>query len=218
MVIARKTTRKISTARRGAALRVVGAPDVPTKPAAPFVKWVGGKARLIAALEPLMPKQITRYAEPFVGGGAMFYHLESRGTLESSVLCDVNRDVVTAYRVVQNELDALISALQVHEKRYIRLDAEGRKAYFYQIRSRHPMDVDMDDVERAARMLFLNRTCFNGLWRENLSGRFNTPHGRYANPRIARIPELQACHRALQTADVAERDFRMLPKLVRDHR
>ncbi|MCO4763816.1 MAG: Dam family site-specific DNA-(adenine-N6)-methyltransferase, partial [Myxococcales bacterium] len=89
---------------------------------------------------------------------------------------------------------------------------------FYQIRSRHPMDVDMDDVERAARMLFLNRTCFNGLWRENLSGRFNTPHGRYANPRIARIPELQACHRALQTADVAERDFRMLPKLVRDHR
>ncbi len=197
-------------------LRVVGAPEAkPARQAAPFVKWVGGKARLTDVLAP--PPGVRRFAEPFVGGGAMFYHLHNTGDLQGAVLCDVNRDVVTAYRVVQTQVDALITALQLHERRYLKLDAAGRKAYFYRVRARHPMDHDMDDVERAARMLYLNRTCFNGLWRENASGRFNTPHGRYANPRIAREPELRACHEALQGATILERDFRMLPKLARDH-
>jgi len=187
---------------------------VPRK-AAPFVKWVGGKARLIGALNP--PPDVQRFAEPFVGGGAMFYHLHNTGNLQGAVLCDVNRDVVTTYRVVQQQIDALLSALQLHEGRYLKLDAEGRKAYFYKVRAKHPVDFGMHDVERAARMLFLNRTCFNGLWRENLSGRFNTPHGRYANPRIAREAELRACHDALQNVTILERDFRMLPRLVRDH-
>lgn len=219
MASTQNVTRRTTTKRRKAgspALHIVGSPARPTaRKAAPFVKWVGGKARLIEALNP--PTDVRRFAEPFVGGGAMFYHLHNTGGLEGAVLCDVNRDVVTAYRVVQNQLEALLTALQLHEKRYLRLDEEGRKAYFYKVRARHPMDVEMDDVERAARMLFLNRTCFNGLWRENLSGRFNTPHGRYANPRIAREPELRACHEALQGATVLERDFRMLPKLARDH-
>ncbi len=210
-----------STSGRGApALRVVGGPATARatpRAAAPFVKWVGGKKRLLAALTPLLPRAVSRYAEPFVGGGAMFYELHGRGDLTHAVLADVNRDVVTAYRVVQRDPEALISALQLHERRYLKLSAEGRKAYFYKVRARHPMDVDMDDVERAARMLFLNRTCFNGLWRENRSGRFNTPHGRYANPRIARAPELRACHAALSSAVVLERDFRLLPQLARDH-
>ncbi|HAN31673.1 MAG TPA: DNA methyltransferase [Myxococcales bacterium] len=187
-----------------------------SKPA-PFVKWVGGKGRLLSDLQQYIPAEIGRYAEPFVGGGAVFYHLAAQHQLSEAILADVNPDVVNAYRVVKSQVEPLIVALMRHEKCYLSLDAEGRKAYFYEVRSRHPMDVEMNAVERAARMLFLNRTCFNGLWRENRSGRFNTPHGRYAKPRIARAPQLRLCSQVLDKATVLERDFRLLPKLCRDH-
>jgi DNA adenine methylase len=191
------------------------------KAATPFVKWVGGKTRLLSQLDALRPAETTRYAEPFVGGGAMFFHLRASGQAEHAILADANPDVATVYRVIRDDVDVLIAALSMHERRYLRCDDAGRAAYFYALRERHPCDLAaagdaMDDVERAARMLFLNRTCFNGLWRENKSGRFNTPHGRYAQPNIVQADKLNAAHEALANVELVHADFRDLPKLVAD--
>ena len=181
--------------------------------AAPFIKWVGGKGRLLGALDRLRPRDISRYAEPFVGGGAFYYHLWNQGALEHAVLCDLNTDVVTVFETVRDRLDALLIALRGHQNRYHALDDTGRAAYFYEVRARHPDDHNMSPVDRAARMLFLNRTCFNGLWRENRSGRFNTPHGRYKNPVIAPAERLRVASVALHDSTVLQADFRELPEL-----
>lgn len=190
--------------------------------AGPFLKWVGGKGRLLGQLDALMPDDIERYIEPFVGGGAMFFHLRSRGLAGASVLADANHDVVNAWTVVRDEVDALVDALHRHERSYVARDDDGRAAYFYDVRARHPAELEragqpMAPVERAARMLFLNRTCFNGLWRENSSGRFNTPHGRYARPQIAQRERLHAASRQLIGVQLTISDFRVLPQLARDH-
>ena len=182
--------------------------------AAPFIKWVGGKSKLLGKLDALRPAHVQRYAEPFVGGGAFFYHLWNQGGLEHATLCDLNTDVVTVLAVVRDQLPALLVALRRHQSRYLALDETGRAAYFYQVRARHPDDHPTNDVERAARMLFLNRTCFNGLWRENRSGRFNTPHGRYKKPTIAPAERLRVASIALHEAEVLRADFRALPELA----
>ncbi len=201
---------------RAAHLRVVSEPQV-ARPA-PFLKWVGGKGKLLPALRPLMPKGKFRYAEPFLGGGAVFFDLRAEDRLEHALLCDVGRDLVGACKVVRDALPDLLAQLTAHEAQYLAMDEENRALYFYAVRNRHPADFVMDDVERAARMLFLNRTCFNGLWRENRSGRFNAPHGRYANPGIVQADKLHAASRALQGVDVRQADFRALPELVQDQR
>ena len=197
-------------------LRVVPPPHV-ARPA-PFLKWVGGKGKLLPLLRPLMPQGKFRYAEPFLGGGAVFFDLRAEDRLEHALLCDVGSDLVGACRVVRDELPALLARLQAHETHYLSENEENRALYFYAVRNRHPADFAMDDVEPAARMLFLNRTCFNGLWRENRSGRFNAPHGRYANPGIVQADKLQAAHVALQGVDIRQADFRALPELVQDQR
>ena len=208
---------------RRPALRLVPPPPTPADlarargKAGPFIKWVGGKTRLLGDLELLRPREIRRYAEPFVGGGAMYYHLWNGGQLEYALLCDLNTDVVTVYRVVRDQPDALMAALHRHQARYLASDETGRAAYFYDVRARHPDDHDMGDVERAARMLFLNRTCFNGLWRENRSGRFNSPHGRYKRPVIAPEERLRTATIALHDTAVEQADFRSLPALVQQH-
>ena len=197
-------------------LRVVPEPGA-ARPA-PFLKWVGGKGKLLPALRPLMPKGKLRYAEPFVGGGAVFFDLRAEERLEHALLCDLGRDVIGACRMVRDQLPELLARLQEHELNYLTQDEENRALYFYAVRNRHPADFAMDDVERAARMLFLNRTCFNGLWRENRSGRFNAPHGRYANPGILQTEKLHAAHKALQGVELRNADFRALPELVQDQR
>lgn len=183
---------------------------------APFLKWVGGKGKLLRALRPLLPQGRFRYAEPFVGGGAMFFDLHAQNQTHHALLCDAGRDLVGAYKVVRDALPELLEALQLHEDRYLQGTEEKRALYFYAVRNRHPSEHAMSDVERAARMLFLNRTCFNGLWRENRAGKFNAPHGRYANPGIVQAEKLQAASQALQLADIRHADFRALPELVQD--
>ncbi len=195
-------------------LRVV--PE-PRPHAAPFLKWVGGKGRLLSQLRTLLPQGNLRYAEPFFGGGAMFFTLWSEGRLEHSVLCDSSPDLIATCESLRNQPEALLSALTDHERAYLAADEAGRSAYFYAVRERHPTEVTMTDVERAARMLFLNRTCFNGLWRENSRGRFNAPHGRYARPAIVMAERLHAAGLALRDAEVLHSDFRALPELVRQH-
>lgn len=211
--------------RSTARLRIVGAAHTDAHPrtattvqAGPFLKWVGGKKRLLGQLEPMLPADVSRYAEPFVGGGAMLFHLRATRPLTRAFVADANPEVVNVYTVVRDRVGDLCAALDEHEAAYLARSEEGRKAYFYEVRAQHPMDHEQTAVERAARMIFLNRTCFNGLWRENRSGRFNSPHGRYANPRITRRETLEAAHRALQGVEVRMQDFRDLPTTCREQR
>lgn len=184
---------------------------------APFLKWAGGKAKLIPQIEPYLPSGALRYGEVFLGGGAMFFHLWSEGRLEAAVLGDLSADVYTAHACVRNAPQALKAALKAHEDQYLQGDADARAEYFYWVRAQHPAEIAMSDVERAARMLFLNRTCYNGLWRENASGRFNAPHGRYEQPAIAQPERIDAASAALAQATLVRADFRQWPELARSH-
>jgi DNA adenine methylase len=218
--VARSTPALATTRRPPAHLRLVPPPaTAPTEPAAPFLKWVGGKGKLLAALEPLLPKtpHRLRYAEPFLGGGAMFFHLWSQRRVASALLTDFNTDLVNACTVLRDEPDALVARLRQLEAAYLGSDEGGRAALFYAVRDRHPALVPMLPVERAARMLFLNRTCYNGLWRENRRGLFNAPHGRYPEPHICPEPKLRTAHQALRDAFVLRSDFRKLPELAERH-
>lgn len=158
----------------------------------PFIKWVGGKSRLLSQYESLVPSSWERYFEPFAGGAAMYWHY-SEG---HAVLNDLNRELVTTYRVVRDDVEALIAALRVHYY---------DKDYYYSVRAQDPDE--LTPVEQAARMIFLNRTGFNGLYRVNKSGRFNVPFGRYSNPKICDPHLLRGCSEHLKDTDLRSTDF-----------
>jgi DNA adenine methylase len=162
----------------------------------PIVKWAGGKTRLLPALRRLIPAKIATYVEPFAGGAALFYELANEGLFERAILADRNADLVACYRAVRDDVERLIVALGAYKY---------DKDLFYEVRDRDPSK--LDDFERGARFLFLNRTCFNGLWRVNASGKFNVPFGRYKNPRIIDHAGLRAASAALAKAEVRNADF-----------
>lgn len=145
----------------------------------PFVKWAGGKGQLLSAYEPLLPAAFGRYHEPFVGGGALFFSIRPA----FARISDLNEELVNAYQVVKANVEGLIEVLEAHG----RLHSEE---HFYQVRSQEPGA--MTEIGRAARFLYLNRTCFNGLYRVNRKGAFNVPFGRYTNPRICDEDNLRA--------------------------
>lgn len=171
----------------------------------PFVKWAGGKGQLLAQFAPYFPARFERYIEPFVGGGAVFFHLYNQGRLAGRpvVLADHLEELINCYRVVQNRVAELIAELQRHEP------YKREPAYFYQIRhwDRDPDYHRRSDVERAARFLFLNHTCYNGLYRVNRQGRFNVPFGRYRNPTLGDADNLRTASRALQGVTLLVGDF-----------
>jgi len=188
---------------------------LPERPA-PFLKWVGGKSRLLGQIVPHFPQGQLRYGEPFVGGGAVFFALKADQRLQHAVLGDASADLVAGYQTLRDAPEALLSALWEHELEYLSADADGRAAMFYAIRARHPAEFGLDAVERAARLLFLNRTCFNGLWRENSRGQFNSPHGRYDRPSLVQAGKMWKAHEALQQTQVVRADFRDWPRLARE--
>jgi DNA adenine methylase len=160
---------------------------------APVLKWVGGKRQLLGTLNPLLPsKKITAYCEPFVGGGALLFKLQPN----IAFINDINDDLICVYSVIKNDVEALIAALQG-----FRNEAD----YFYAVRD---WDRDKDkysalsDVEKAARMLYLNKTCYNGLFRVNNAGEFNSPFGNYRNPNIVNAPTLRAVSSYLNSASI----------------
>jgi DNA adenine methylase len=180
------------------------------RPARPFLKWAGGKQRLLAQYEPHFPADLGRYWEPFVGSGAVFFHLWNTGRLEgNALLSDDNEELVNTYRVVRDEVEGLITLLSIHKERHCR-------AYYYQIRLLDRQDVVLSDLERAARTIYLNRTCYNGLYRVNRKGQFNVPMGRYKDPRIVRPDVLRAASAALQGINVEVRDFRTIVDLAQE--
>lgn len=160
--------------------------------AAPFLKWAGGKGRLLSQFASLFPTRFGHYFEPFVGAGAVYFHLQpGRATLS-----DTNPDLITCYEVVQQDTESLIELLRMYR--------HDRDFYY------HVRDLDagaLSPVQRAARMIFLNKTCFNGLWRVNRSGRFNVPFGDYKNPKILDEDNLHAVSAALSGARLERRPF-----------
>jgi DNA adenine methylase len=172
--------------------------------ARPFLKWVGGKSQLLNELTRRLPSTFRRYYEPFLGGGALFFHLYSRGLLlHGAVLSDLNPELIDTYRAVRDHTDELIRLL--NELQPYGSDSDT----FYQIRSwdRQPGFAQRPLVERAARTLFLNRTCYNGLYRLNSKGQFNAPFGRYRRPRLVDVANLRAAARALQPVELRVADF-----------
>ena len=171
------------------------------KPAKPFVKWVGGKRRVIPELIRSMPESFEHYYEPFIGGGALFFHLRSLNVLQDNqiTISDMNLRLIRTYRAIRDDVDSVIDRLEHHTKHH-------DKNYFYRVR-----DVEVDsyakDVDVAAWFIYLNKTAFNGLYRVNKKNQFNAPFGRYKNPNICDTDNLLACHRALQNIDIVHGCF-----------
>lgn len=163
--------------------------------ATPFLKWVGGKRSIIGELTSRLPKDFKAYWEPFVGGGALFFEMGK--DISDAHLSDLNIELVITYNVVKKHPEQLIKALRKHAEKH-------SKEYYYKIRAKHEQT---DAVARAARLIYLNRTCFNGLYRTNKKGEFNVPMGRYKNPDIIRENVIRSCSKALQHATVTLGDF-----------
>lgn len=162
--------------------------------AQPFVKWIGGKRSLLDEILPRLPTHFQNYYEPFVGGGALFFATYPK--IDHAVLTDTNLELALAYRAVQKEPEELTKLLKYHAARH-------SKAYYYEMRDYSPTD----PVRLAARFLYLNKTCFNGLYRVNKSGKFNAPMGDQKNPNIAQQENILACSGALQRTDIFYGDF-----------
>lgn len=158
----------------------------------PFLKWVGGKRQLLETFQPLFPQNFNSYCEPFLGGGAVFFHLQPK----KAFVNDINEDLILVYKVIRDNVENLIAKLSEYKN-----DSEN----FYAVR-----DLDRDkekylslsDIERAARIIFLNKTCYNGLYRVNNAGEFNTPFGNYKNPNIINAPVLRAVSKYLNDAEI----------------
>lgn len=171
--------------------------------AAPFLKWAGGKARLAPIVAARAPRAFGRYHEPFVGGGAVFFALAEEGRARAAVLSDANCELVECYAVVREAVTGLVVRLAELANAYTSRDPEGRRAFFYEQRAAAPGTPEA----RAARLIFLNRTCYNGLYRVNSRGEFNVPHGRYRNPRILDEAGLRAASHVLQRVELSCGDF-----------
>ena len=163
--------------------------------AQPFLKWAGGKRALLPVLQYYTPQGITRYWEPFLGGGAFFFHLAHR--LPHACISDKNHELMVTYQIVKYQVDALIEALHDHERGHRDPD------YFYRIRDQEPLT----DLATAARCIYLNAACFNGIYRVNQSGKFNTPKGEYQYPHICSPERLRAASQALSKVHILTGDF-----------
>lgn len=164
----------------------------------PVVKWAGGKRQLINDLLEYMPDFYNNYFEPFIGGGALFFELQA----ENAYISDINDELINLYKVIQNDVYTLIRSLEKHSKNF-------SKEYFLYLRNldRLPDYETLSEVEKASRFIFLNRTCFNGLYRVNSKGHFNVPFGKYKNPRIVDEQNLINCSFLLKKTKIQKADF-----------
>ncbi|MBI5949036.1 MAG: DNA adenine methylase [Chloroflexi bacterium] len=174
-----------------------------TRMATPFLKWAGGKGKLAPLIAARVPRACGRFHEPFVGGGAVFFAVRAAHPGLPAAISDANGALVDCYLAVQGAVEGLIAALRPLAAEYLARDHDGRRDFYYRVRAAEPRD----KTERAARLIFLNRTCYNGLYRVNANGGFNVPHGRYANPRILDEAGLRACSAALAGVEIRCEDF-----------
>ena len=181
--------------------------------AKPFIKWVGGKSQLIEQLEALLPADFTEredvtYIEPFVGGGAMlFYMLQTYPNIKSAIINDINSDLTLCYQVVRDNPTELINSLKDIQAHYHALKTEEeRKIFFLEQRDRFNTK-SLDEIENCTLFFFLNRTCFNGLYRVNKAGKFNVPFGKYVTPTICDAATIYADSKLLQKVEIMTGDF-----------
>jgi len=187
--------------------------------AKPFLKWAGGKTQLLDEFKKRIPKEvengdISTFVEPFIGGGAVFFHFNKIFQFEECRIFDINEELILAYRVVQRDVDDLIEYLSNLSEEYLAKDEQGRKEYynfvrteFNQSRPSNMKNYCNSWVTRAGQLIFLNKTCFNGLYRVNLKDEFNVPFGRYKNPKILFPDILRADSEILQNTKIHLGDF-----------
>ena len=170
----------------------------------PIVKWVGGKRQLMFELLKNMPENYNRYFEPFIGGGALFFELQP----DNAYISDMNEELINLYKVVRDNVDELVADLQKHDI---------SKEYFMEIRNidRTEEYKNWSNIQKASRFIYLNRTCFNGMYRVNSKGEFNVPFGHYKNPRILDENNLINCSNLLQKTEIKHADFSEILKKIK---
>lgn len=196
--------------------------------AKPFLKWVGGKGQLLETFRGLYPEgllngKIKNYYEPFMGGGAVFFDIMQQHPVENAFLYDINEELVLTYRVIQRDVAKLTSILYEYEKAYRKRNKSEQAAYYYEQRTQFNQQRNSINygtysdrwLARAAQLIFLNKTCFNGLYRVNSKGAFNTPAGEYTNPTICDENNLLAASKVLEAATIQLADFRQVKKDLR---
>ena len=181
----------------------------------PFLKWAGGKGQLLSEIEKYYPfenGEITKYAEPFVGGGAVLFDILSKYDLEAIYISDINAELINTYRTIRDDIEELIDMLMVMQSEFVPICTDDRKAYYLAKRERfNDLKVNVNEninIEKAALMIFLNKTCFNGLFRVNKKGLFNVPMGAYKNPMICDEENLRAVSEKLQNVKIVCGDYR----------
>lgn len=181
----------------------------------PFLKWAGGKGQLLSEIENYYPfgtGKVTKYAEPFVGGGAVLFDILSKYDLEEVYISDINAELINTYSIIRDDVDALTEMLYAMQSDFIPSDTDNRKVYYLKKRERfNELKVNGDEninIEKAALMIFLNKTCFNGLFRVNKKGLFNVPMGAYKNPMICDEKNLRAVSNKLQRVTIVCGDYR----------
>ncbi len=196
--------------------------------AKPFLKWAGGKNQLIPILKESLPiefsqKKIKKYIEPFIGGGAFFFFIaQNYPEIESFFISDINQELILTYQTIKLSVESLIATLDTLEKKHHTLNKEEQKEHFYEIRSDFNKKLNFINfhtfesswIERASQIIFLNKTCFNGLFRVNSKGEFNVPFGDYKNPKICDRENLLAVHKVLQKTEISFGDFTMHSKFI----
>lgn len=181
----------------------------------PFVKWAGGKGSLIPQLNNFYPYElkngiIERYIEPFVGGGAVLIDILQKYDIQEVYAFDINIDLINSYNVIKNDVEELIINLKQMETQYLQLEQEERKNYFYNIRdeyNNYELEENEQNIQRAAQFIYLNRTCFNGLYRVNKNGKFNVPVGSYKNPTICDEENLRQLSQLIQNVQFQYGDY-----------
>lgn len=194
-------------------------------PARPFVKWAGGKSQLLTTFLKFYPEELVngnvkRYVEPFVGSGAVLFDIMQKYNIEEAYIFDINKDLINSYNAVKYCVDELIYKLKMLEAEYLKSTFEEREKMYYKIRSVYnltPIEEARPDIEKAALFIFLNRTCYNGLYRVNQQGLFNVPAGRYKKPTICDEDNLYAAHALLQRVKIFEADYRESIKYVKNN-
>lgn len=190
----------------------------------PFVKWAGGKNSLIPQLTKYYPLElkngtIERYIEPFVGGGAVLIDILQKYEVKEAYAFDINKDLINCYNVIKTNVENLIQELDKKEKEFLILDNDARQQYFYNIRTEYnsyTLDEDIN-VKRASEFIFLNRTCFNGLYRVNKEGKFNVPCGKYKNPTICDSKNLRNLSKLIKNVTFEYGDYKKSESFVNEN-
>ena len=189
----------------------------------PFIKWVGGKGQLLPEIKKLYPvelgKTINKYAEIFIGGGAVLFDILSKYKLDEIYISDKNLELINTYKSIRDSVDILIKSLKEMEEQYIPLNNEDRKIYYYEKREEYnslKINSEMNNIEKAILFIFLNKTCFNGLYRVNKKGKFNVPMGAYKKPKICDEENLKNVSLTLRNVKIVYADYRESEKFIDD--